>query len=397
MRIGLSLGILFCALAARAADTIGDVRSLFDGKLRPDLQVNTLRHIDRLFPTRVVRKGVPASSLPLSPTPLTDLEFTSAGKKHDLAEYLSLNRVAGLLILKDGKIVLEDYELGNTERDRWASWSMVKSICSTLAAAALKDGYITSLDDPLTKYMPELKGGVYEGASVRNILQMASGVKWDETYTDPKSDRRQMLDLQIAQKPGTIIPFLSRLPREAAPGTAWKYSTGETQMIGALIHAAVKRPLAQYLSEKIWSKAGMEDDATWWLDSPDGLEIGGSGLSARLRDYGRFALFVLNGGKVGSEQAVPEGWFNEAGSSKVIGGKPVDYGYMWWTFAPAADPVHRGAFRATGIFGQGIYLNPREHLAIVLWSARPKPSGQAPINDNDFFAGVASALHHDTN
>jgi CubicO group peptidase (beta-lactamase class C family) len=163
-------------------------------------------------------------------------------------------------------------------------------------------------------------------------------------------------------------------------------------MIGAVLRAAIKKPLAEYLSEKIWSKAGMEDDATWWMESPDGLEVGGSGFSARLRDYGRFALFVLNGGRVGGEQVVPAGWFEEAGRSHVIGGKNVNYGYMWWTYGEDAAPVHKGAFRAEGIFGQSIYLNPREGVAIVVWSARPKPSGPSVINDNDFFAAVVNAL-----
>ena len=375
-----------------ATEKIGDVRALYDGKLLPDVQVNTFRHIDHLFPSRKIARGSSVYPLPKSPTPLTDLEFTSANRKRDLAEFLSLNRVAGLLVVKDGRIVLEDYELGSTEKSRWVSWSMVKSICSTLAGAALQDGSIASLDDPLTKYLPELAGGAYGKATVRNVLQMSSGVKWDETYTDPKSDRRHMLDLQIAQKPGDIIRFLGTLPKACEPGTVWNYSTGETHMIGAVLRAAVKRPLAQYLSEKIWSRFGMGDDATWWLESPDGLEVGGSGLSATLRDYARFGQFVLNGGKIGTEQIVPEGWFQQAGTSKIIGGKPVDYGYMWWTFGPAAGAAHQGAFRATGIFGQALYINPRERLVIALWSARPKPSGGPAINENDFFAGVVEAL-----
>ena len=375
-------------------EKIGEVHALYDGKLLPDIQVNTFRHIDRLFPTRKIARGAAVYPLPKSPTPLTDVEFTSANRKRDLAEFLSLNRVAGLLVVKDGRIVLEDYELGNTEKSRWVSWSMVKSICSTLAGAALQDGSIGSLDDPLTKYLPELAGGAYGKASVRNVLQMSSGVKWDETYTDPRSDRRHMLELQIAQKPGEIIRFLGTLPKAGDPGTVWNYSTGETQMIAAVLRAAVKRPLAQYLSEKIWSRFGMEDDATWWLDSPDGLEVGGSGLSATLRDYARYGQFVLNGGKIGAEQIVPAGWFSEAATSKIIGGKPVDYGYMWWTYGPTAGAAHQGAFRATGIFGQALYINPRERLVIALWSARPKPSGGPAINENDFFAGVVEALRH---
>ncbi|HWE53556.1 MAG TPA: serine hydrolase [Bryobacteraceae bacterium] len=375
------------------SDKIGDVRALYDGKLLPDVQVNTFRHIDRLFPSRKIARGKTVHPLPKSPIQLTDVEFTAGNRKHDLADFLSSDRVAGLLVIKDGRIALEDYELGNTEKSRWVSWSMAKSICSTLAAAALKDGYFSSLDDPLTKYLPELAGGAYGKATVRNVLQMSSGVKWDETYTNPKSDRRHMLDLQIGQKPGEIIRFLGSLPNAGEPGTIWKYSTGETQMISAVIHAAIKRPLADYLSEKIWSRYGMEEDGTWWLDSPNGQEIGGSGLSATLRDYGRFGQFVLDGGKIGNDQVVPEGWFAEAGSSKIIGGKPQDYGYMWWTYGPTAAPVHQGAFRATGIFGQGIYINPREHVVIVVLSARSKPSGAAALNQEDFFAGVISALN----
>jgi hypothetical protein len=270
---------------------------------------------------------------------------------------------------------------------------VVKSVTSTLVAAAIKDGYITSLDDPITTYLTELKGSAYEGASVRNVLQMASGVKWDETYTDPKSDRRKMLTIQNQQKPGAVLQFMASLPRAAEPGTVWNYSTGETHIAGALVKAAVKRPVAQYLSEKIWSKFGMETDATWWLESPDGLEVGGSGLSATLRDYGRFGMFALNGGKIGNTQVVPEGWFADAGSSKQVGGKTVDYGYMWWILGSSAGPTHEGAFRAVGIFGQFIYINPKERVVIVVWSARPKPTGSNSINDNDFFAGVVNALH----
>jgi CubicO group peptidase (beta-lactamase class C family) len=386
-------GGLALAGQEKADDKIGDVRSLYDGTLLPDIQVNTFRHIDRLFPTRKISRGKAVYPLPASPTPLTGVEFTSGNRKHDLAEFLSLDRVAGLLVIKDGRIALEDYELGNTEKSRWVSWSMAKSICSTLAAAALKDGDIGSLDDPLTKYLPGLAGGAYGNVTVRNVLQMSSGVKWNEAYTDPNSDRRHMLDLQIAQKPGEIIRFLGALSKAGEPGTVWNYSTGETQMIAAVIRAAVKRPLADYLSEKIWSRFGMEDDATWWLDSPGGLEIGGSGLSATLRDYGRFGQFVLNGGKVGGESVVPEAWFQEAGTSKTIGGKLRDYGYMWWTYGPTAAPEHQGAFHATGIFGQALYINPREHVVIVMWSARPKPSSGAAIREEDFFAGVIDALH----
>ena len=132
----------------------------------------------------------------------------------------------------------------------------------------------------------------------------------------------------------------------------WNYSTGETHLVGALVSAAVKRPVAQYLSQKIWSKFGMESDATWWLESPGGLEVGGSGLSATLRDYGRFGVFVLNGGVAGKERVVPQGWFSEAGSPKRVGNQFVNYGYMWWIADSSGASIHQGAFEAIGIFGQ---------------------------------------------
>jgi CubicO group peptidase (beta-lactamase class C family) len=390
------LAILSAGYAARAApqeEAIGSVQDIFNGTLRPDIEVNTFRHIDRLFPSRTVPHGASVYPLPLSSKPLMSVNFVSKARKYDLFDYLSLNRVSGLLVLKDGKIAFEDYELGNTAKSRWVSWSMVKSISSTLVGAAIKDGYIASIDDAITKYLPQLAGGAYDGVTIRNVLQMASGVKWDETYTDPKSDRRHMLNLQIEQKPGAILKFMASLPRAGAPGSIWNYSTGETHVVGALIGAAVKRPVVQYLSEKIWSKFGMETDATWWLESPDGLEVGGSGFSATLRDYGRFGQFVLNGGKAQGQDVVPAGWFTEAGSSKQVGGKLVDYGHMWWTYGPTANPVHQGAFQAEGIFGQFIYINPRERVVIVVWSARPKPTGADTIDDADFFAGVVTALH----
>jgi CubicO group peptidase (beta-lactamase class C family) len=385
--------VVFFAARGSTDEAIGSVQEIFNGTLRPDIEVNTFRHIDKLFPSRTVSRGASVYPLPLSDKRLTNVSFVSKGKKYDIYDYLSLNRVTGLLILKDGKIAYEDYELGNTEKTRWVSWSMVKSVSSTLVGAAIKDGYISSLDDPITKYLPQLSGGGYDGAIIQNVLQMASGARWNETYTDPKSDRRHMLNLQIEQKPGAILKFMASLPRAGAPGSIWNYSTGETHVVGALIGAAVKRPLAQYLSEKVWSKFGMETDATWWLESPDGLEVGGSGLSATLRDYGRFALFASLGGKANGQEVVPAGWFSEAGSSKQVGGKMVDYGYMWWTFGPSAGSVHQGAFQAAGIFGQFMYINPREHVVTVVWSARPKPTGANTIDDADFFAGVVEALH----
>jgi CubicO group peptidase (beta-lactamase class C family) len=374
-----------------ATEPIGTVRQVYDGALFPDIQVNTFRNIDRLFSTRTVKRGDHVYPLPAG-KPLGNFSFVSNGKDYDLYDYVSLNRVSGLLALKDGKIALERYELGNTEKTHWMSMSMIKSFTASLVGAAIKDGYIKSLDDPVTTYLPQLASSAYQGVTIRNLLQMASGVKWDETYTNPGSDRRHMLEVQITQQPGGVLGLMAKLPRAAQPGTRWNYSTGETQVVGALVRAAVAKPVAQYLSERIWAKFGMESDATWWLESPNGLEVGGSGLSATLRDYGRLGLFLLGGGKADGEQVLPDGWVREAGSSKLVGGDPVDYGYMLWPIPNSAGTINEGAFEARGIFGQHIYVNPSENVVIVVWSALPKPTGKATIVDTDFFAATSAAL-----
>lgn len=381
--LALMIGFLFPVFGGN--EGIGSVRDVYDGTLPLDVEVNTFRHINRVFPSAIVKHGGHAFPLLVAARQLHDVRFTSLGQPFHLADYIHLNRVAGLLVLKDGKIALEQYEFGNTPQTRWVSFSVVKSITSTLAAAAIQDGLIGGLDDPVTKYLPQLHGSGYDGVSIRNLLQMASGVRWNETYTNASSDRRRMLDLQMHQRPGALLQFMATLPRIARPGTEWNYNTGETYVLGALVRAAVRRPLSQYLSDKIWSSFAMGEDATWWTESPGGVEFGGSGFAATLRDYARFGEFVLEGGIAGGKQVVPIGWFPNAGQPKPVGGDLVPYGYMWWS-----EPG--GAFRAYGIFGQSVYVNPKENVVIVVWSAQQKPTGSAVISDTDFFSGVLHAL-----
>ena len=392
-RLGLllSLGMLTsCEISVdtgyiHAQEPIGTVREIYDGTLYPDIQVNTFRNIDRLFPTRVVRRGSHLYPLPVSDAPLDNFSFVSEGKIYDLYDYVSLNRVSGLLIIKNEKIVFEKYFLGNTGQTRWMSMSVVKSMTATLVGAAIKDGYIKSLDDQVTDYLPQFKASAYEGVTVRHLLQMASGVAWNETYTDPKSDRRRMLDAQIGQKPGEILDLMAGLARAAEPGMRWNYSTGETQVVGALVRAATGMPVAEYLSKKIWAPFGMESDANWWLESPDGLEVGGSGLSATLRDYGRFGLFLLHEGVIDGEMILPDGWVREASTPKIINGEEVEYGYMLW-------PLGDGIYSAIGIFGQFVYVNPNKKLVVAMWGAQPKPVGKAGVDEYEFFDALSNVV-----
>jgi len=381
----LILALAAITVAFTPPERIASVRDVYNGTLPLDVEVQTFRHIDQVFPSAIVKHG--GNPFPLRPAAhqLHDITFQSNGRELHLADYIRLNRVTGLLVLDHGQIALERYEFGNTPQTRWVSFSVVKSITSTLAAAAIEDHSIGSLDDPVTKYLPQLRHSAYDGATLRNILQMASGVRWNETYTDPTSDRRKMLDLQIEQRPGALLAFMATLPRAAAPGTVWNYNTGETYVLGALVRAAVKRPLSEYLSQKIWSRFAMEQDATWWTESPGGIEFGGSGFAATLRDYARFGEFVLEGGVAAGKQVVPPDWFPAAGEPKRVGSRIVPYGYMWWS-------LNDSAFRAFGIFGQTVYINPKRKVVIVAWGAQQKPTGGAVVSNLDFYDAVLRSL-----
>ncbi|WP_434568829.1 serine hydrolase domain-containing protein [Pseudomonas sp. Z3-8] len=396
----LSLGLLAAGITAgawaedypHAQEPIGTVEQIYDGAMLPDLAVSTYRNIDRLFPTHRIKAGDHPYALPKSDKQLPNVRFTVGDKKYDLYDFVALDSITAMLVLKDGKIVFETYQRGNTEKTRWMSMSIAKSVTSTLAAAAIKDGLIKSLDAQVVDYVPALKGSAYEGVTVRNVLMMSSGVKWNETYTDPASDRRALLKAQISQKPHSAMALMASLPRAAEPGTANTYSTGETQVLGEIVRGAVKMPLADYLSQKIWQPFGMESDARWWLDSPDGVEIGGSGISATLRDYGRFGLFFMNGGKINGTSILPEGWVKEATLPTTLkGGKSLDYGYMWWT-AWTEPSVKDGAYSAVGIQGQNIYVNPANNVVIVTFGAQPKPVDKEPIDPMVFFDAVVAAL-----
>ena len=366
---------------------------MYDGALTLTSAVKTFRNIDRLFPTRTVRRGDTAIALPVAPQPLGDFTFASDGKRYSADDYIRFNRVAGLLVLKNGAVALEHYEFGNGPTTRWMSMSIAKSITSTLIGAAVRDGKIRSLDDSVTHYLPVLAGSAYDGVTIRQLLTMTSGVKWNETYTDSSSDRRHLLNVQIAQHTGGAVQLMRSLPRAATPGSVNNYSTGETQIASEVLRGAIGKAPAAYLSEKIWQRVGMEADASWWLDAPDGHEIGGSGLSATLRDYGRFALFIANDGVIGATHVLPDGWVAEASTPKrLLDGRLLDYGYMWWPVSETANAVHAGAFQAIGIFGQAIYINPRELVIVVQWCAQSKPSGGAVVAELDFFAGVVTAL-----
>ncbi|MCB1979165.1 MAG: beta-lactamase family protein [Burkholderiaceae bacterium] len=303
---------------------------------------------------------IPASS---APKPLPQGEPLKL--PIDLDAYMASQRSAAVVILQDGKIRVERYGLDFDKDGRWTSFSVAKSFTSTLVGAALRDGFIKSMDDKVSDYIPDMKGSAYDDVSVRQLLTMTSGVRWNEDYGDPQSDVAQFNNHQPEAGVDALVSYMRKLPREAPAGTRWHYSTGETNLVGILVQQATKKPLADYLYEKVWNPAGMEQQATWLL-SKTGNEISGCCIQAATRDFAHFGQFILDGAQVNGQSIVPGGWLAEATRKQApIGQEGRGYGYQWWTY-------DSGAFAARGIFGQGIFIDPQRKLVIASnanWSA----------------------------
>ena len=330
-----------------ALPTNGDV--LFWTQPQRDAAFRVLDRLSLFAKSRVVPAG--GTPRPLPPGPPLTLPL-------DVDAYMAGQRSAALLVVHDGKLRLERYGLGFDGSGRWTSFSVAKSITSTLVGAAIRDGFIRSMDDKVSDYIPQMKGSAYDEVSVRQLLTMTSGVRWNEDYADPNSDVAQFNKHQPEEGVDALVSYLRRLPREAPPGTRWNYSTGQTNLVGVLLGRATKKPLSTYLSEKIWVPAGMEQQATWILNR-SGDEISGCCIQAAARDFARFGLFILDGARVDDKSIVPEGWLAEATSERTgIGVPGRGYGYQWWTYAD-------GTFAARGIFGQGIFIDPKRRIVIA--------------------------------
>jgi CubicO group peptidase (beta-lactamase class C family) len=367
-----------------------------------DADVNTLTFhtMDSIFDTRTVARSGPVWVLPRSDTAL-DFTYEFDGKVHPATDILQDNFTNALLILKHGRIVYEKY-LNNTNADtHFVSFSMAKSFLSALIGLAVADGSIHSLDDQLVAYIPELKGTGYDGVTIRQTLQMRSGLKYEERYDFGAHPgiAQQAFENAIVENKARFADVAEHMTRAHPPGSVFNYSTIDTAVLGWMLERAIKRPIAGYMSERLWQPLGMQSYGFYITDGPPGVgrELSGMGYNATARDYARFGLMMLHGGRGGPDdvQVVTAAWVRQSTASVDIssGTPPPDarrrpgvqlgYGYQWWTVAGTR------AFLALGLQGQFIFIDPSTDTVVVKLSFFP-PANQMASGEALAFLQAAS-------
>lgn len=327
-------------------------------------------HLHQVYPASMIARGGPVRELPYTERQSLNIDYRIDNQSLDLEAYLERNRVTSLLVIHDGAIAFERYRMGTDDNTLFTSWSMAKSVTSTLLGLLLDDGTIASLEDKAKTYVPELARSGYGDVSLRDLLQMTSGVKFIEDYTDQNSrEGRAWIDGVVERRlpyNETILWFDERLHE---PGTHFYYASIEPQVIGWIVQRASGKSLARLFSERIWQALGAEHDANWLLDRPGGMEIASCCINATTRDYGRFGLMILSRGDVAGEQLVSQAWVDLATRpdperpflhpGAIPGDRGLGYQHYWWLW-PKDE-----AFAAQGYGGQRLYINPKTRTVIV--------------------------------
>jgi CubicO group peptidase (beta-lactamase class C family) len=346
----------------------------------PNIQAEAFLNWNRIWATRTIRRGTP-KPLSIAARPL-DIGFESAGKSYTIDDLIRWEFVSGLLLVKDGEIKLERYAQGLSPERCWQSSSMVKSLAAILIGAAVQDGAIKSIAQPITDYLPEFKSTAYEGVTILDLLHMASGVAWVENTDDLKTDvAEHYIKVIAARRPDYILNYLKTRLRANPHGSQFYYNTGDTFLLSHILSRATGKNVSDYCSEKLWKPMGFEQDGFFILDSDDGHEVVGSCCGASLRDYARWGLFMLADGVIDGKRVVPEGWvkastsptapnfaFDFGGERGIAGGADTafqGYGYLWWV-------RHGGDYQALGSYGQWIYVSPANNTVAVILGAVPR-------------------------
>lgn len=363
----------------------------------PNIQAEGFLNWDRIFATRTIAHGTPK---PLARSAIElDVTYEHNAEQWGIDDLIRDEHVSGLLVVKDETIMLERYAMGLTADRRWQSSSMVKSLTSCLIGAAIHDGLIASVDDPVTHYLDDFAGTAYQDVTIRHLLTMSSGIEWSENTDDLHSDvAENYIKIIAARAKGRITEYLKTRALAVPPGTQYYYNTADTFLLGLILRTVTGRTVSDYCSEKIWNPMGMEQDGFFILDGNDGDEIVGSCCGASLRDYARWGLFMLRDGVVDGQRILPEGWVSEAtstiapdfsfnfegirGLKTAATAAHAGYGYLWWINWDST-------YEALGSYGQWIYVNPAENVVVVILGAIPR----VPYMSHDEAAAAADSSH----
>lgn len=359
---GLAIGLALVGLAAffyRAdISRLLDAWRLFD----PDRIVQNFQHMDDMFSSRAIQHGDDVLAFAEGTYTLPET-FTHRGKTFETEPFLERMKTTGLIIVQDETILLERYGRGHTPAGRHIAWSVTKSFVSALFGIAVAEGHLQDLMQPVSEILPELEGSGYDGVPIKHVLQMSSGVRFDEDYGDPFSDINRM---GPSMATGSLLDFAATLEREREPGTVQHYVSVDTQVLGEILVRVTGQDLATYATEKLWKPLGMEFDAYFVTDGT-GMEWAFGGLNASLRDFARFGWLYAHGGRRDERQIVPEAWVKASvtpdAAHLVPGDEPggeMGYGYQWWI--PGGS---QGEFTALGVYGQFIYVDPARRVVIA--------------------------------
>ncbi|MEM9176906.1 MAG: serine hydrolase domain-containing protein [Myxococcota bacterium] len=356
---------------------------------------------DRFANFRNMGRFVPTSEMPASPDPWDlgpnrdTLRHSGIfhGESTSLEDFIALSDTSAFLVLKDGEVIHETYAHGDSRTSLHTSFSVAKSFTSALIGIALEEGRIERLDDPIRKYLPELKSATFDGVTVEHVLQMASGVRFDERYTAPDSDINRMVQ-QVP--PMTYLEYIDTLGQDHPPGTFNHYASINTQLLGILLTRVTGESITDYMTRVLWHPLGMESPGLWTLDH-EGQELAMGGLAASARDYAKLGLLYLEGGRREGTRVLPEGW----AEASVVPNQPhlmpgenpastntAGYMYQWWT-----PRNWDGDFLARGIWGQNIYVHPGNGVVIVKLAADQKNfDPRFKLDYIDYLQALAQAL-----
>ena len=327
-------------------------------------------NMDEYLPTKIVEKSDQPFLFARKENITLPEEFVHNENTYNTAHFIDSSDTQGFLVIQDDTIVYENYWNGQQEDIQHISWSMAKSYISALFGIAIEEGHIKSIHQTVDEYLPQLKGSGYEGVKIKDVLQMSSGIKFDETYSDPQSDIQQYWVGFV--EGDSQDEFTANMVNETTPGTYNKYVSMDTHVLGMIIVKATGRSLTDYLEEKLWKPLGTEYNAYWLVDG-HGMEMALGGINATLRDYAKIGRLYLNKGNWNGKQIVPAAWFEASVSaseehlqpeSENSSDKGLGYGYQWWI-----TDGDEGEFLAMGVFNQYIYVNPTTNTIIVKNSA----------------------------